>query len=90
MTSRRPSTSGVPRSLSSRSAGPTSPRRPSGSLSTMKRSGRKMSAVSRMMRVRISIVCSTPTRRLAESYSPVSICLTTPGMRTKSMPERNS
>jgi hypothetical protein len=27
---------------------------------------------------------------LAELYSPVSICFTTPGIRTKSMPERNS
>ena len=73
MTSRRPSTSGVPRSFSSCSAGTTSPRRPERLLVDDEQVGPEMSAVSRMMRVRISSVCSTPTRRLAESYSPFDL-----------------
>ena len=89
MTSRKPRINGVPRSLSINSVSPTSPRKPSGSLSTRKMSGSNTSAVCWMIEARIASVCSMSSLRLSEVYSPF-LSLITPGMRTKSTRERKS
>ncbi len=67
----------------------TSPRSPRGSLSTIKRSGSKMSAVCRMIDERIANVSSISICRFSETYSPLR-SLMTPGTRTKSTLERKS
>ena len=89
MMSRRPSTSVAPRAFSILSVGTTSPRRPSGSLSTSSRSGRKLSAVCWMMAARIAIVCSRSMCKPSDWYSPL-VNLITPGIRTKSTRGRKS
>ena len=66
-----------------------SPRRPNGSLSTMKMSGANTSAVCRMMEARIRSTSAMSMCRLSEEYSPLR-SLMTPGTRTKSTRVRKS
>jgi hypothetical protein len=79
----------VPLFFSERSVCSSSPRSPTGSLSTMNTSGANSSAVCWMMEARIDIVSRMSRCRLSGVYSPLR-SLTTPGTRTKSTRARKS
>ena len=78
-----PARAACPAPSSSVRVSSTSPRSPSGSLSTRNRWGSKMSAVCWMIELRMSSVCSMSMCSCRGVYSPLR-SLITPGTRTKS------